>query len=82
MYYQGKGVKKDYFKAVEYYEKACYGDNVEACIRVGMLYEESKGVRQNKKLAKEYYGKSCDMHLQLGCDHYKRLNEARYIILY
>ena len=47
-----------------------------------MLYEESKGVRQNKKLAKEYYGKSCDMHLQLGCDHYKRLNEARYIILY
>lgn len=59
-------------------QKACDGGDAAGCALLGVRYEEGEGVKQNKSKAKELYGKACDMKLQLGCEEYKRLNEAGY----
>lgn len=75
MYYEfGLGVREDYQKAREWYEKSvAQGDSGGQC-RFGRLYFNGHSVRQDYLQAKEWYGKSCDNGLQLGCDGYKRLN--------
>ncbi|MFZ7255361.1 MULTISPECIES: SEL1-like repeat protein [Avibacterium] len=41
-----------------------------------LYYEYGLGVKQDKRKAKEYYGLVCDSGEQLGCDNYRKLNEA------
>ncbi len=72
MYDDGKGVKQDYFKAVEYYQKACGLDNGGGCVNLGVMYDGGKGVRQSDTKALEYYGKACDLKNQLGCENYAK----------
>lgn len=74
LYYYGKGVKQNYQKAAELYQKACDGGEPYGCVLLGFLYEEGKGLRQDYAIAKEYHGKACDLGAQFGCDEYKRLN--------
>ena len=74
LYARGEGVKQNYQKAAELYQKSCDGGNPVGCGFLGILYEGGYGVRQNYAIAKEYYGKACDLGNQLGCDEYKRLN--------
>ena len=54
----GKGVKQDYSKANELYQKACDGDNVEACYSLANSYKQGIGIEQNISKAKELYKKS------------------------
>lgn len=88
MHILGKGTRQDYFKAVEFYQKACNmkiaknEDNKESlimqgasCNNLGARYENGQGVKQNLYTAKQYYGKACDLGLQKGCDNYTALNE-------
>ena len=70
MYSLGQGVRQDYAKAKEWYEKAALQGNEEAQFSLGVLYEEGAGVRQNKATAKEWFGKACDNGNQKGCDAY------------
>jgi hypothetical protein len=61
MYIQGKGVKKDYFKAVEYYQKACDLNSGDGCVLLGSMYGLGAGVKQSDLKAVEYYQKACDL---------------------
>ena len=75
MYDNGKGVKQDYFKAVELFRKACNGGESMGCNNLGVMYEDGKGVKQDYFKAKELFGKACDMKEAKGCENYARLNE-------
>ena len=55
MYYYGKGVKKDYEKAFEYYEKATEQGHPGAEFRLGFMYEKGEGVPKDYGKAVEYY---------------------------
>ena len=76
MYYNGKGVRKDYAQAVQWYRKAAEQGLAEAQFNLGLMYYNGQGVRQNLVIAKEWYGKACDNGLQQGCDAYRELNQA------
>ena len=78
MYAQGHGVRQDYQKAFEWYTKAANQGYTLAQNNLGVMYENGQGVRQNKSTAKRYYGQACDHGNQLGCDHYRRLNQQGY----
>ena len=74
LYYEGKGVKQNYQKAAQLYQKSCDGWDSEGCYNLGVLYENGYGVKKDNAIAKKYYGKACDLGLQKGCDEYTRLN--------
>ena len=78
MYDEGQGVRQDYQKAVEWYTKAANQGIAEAQFNLGLMYYNGEGVRQNKSTAKRYFGQACDNGLQLGCDHYRKLNQQGY----
>ena len=73
LYQEGKGVKQNYFKAAELYQKACNNSLGHGCISLGVLYEYGKGVKPNTNKAMEYYGNACDMKEQDGCELYANL---------
>ena len=78
MYHNGYGVRQDYKKSKEWFEKSATQGFAEAQFNLGVMYGNGYGVRQDKKVAKEYYGKACDGGLQVGCDEYKNLNQQGY----
>lgn len=59
MYHNGEGVKKDYAKAMQYYEKAAAKGSTHAMIRLGYMYVE-KEASQRRDFAKamEWYKKA------------------------
>ena len=75
MYSQGEGVRQDYTKAREWYEKAANQGIAQAQFNLGVFYYHGKGVRQNIATAKELFGKACDNGFQEGCDNYRKLNQ-------
>jgi TPR repeat protein len=60
MYANGKGVKQDYKKAVEWYQKTADQGYVTAQYNLGLMYENGKGVKQDYKKAVEWYQKAAD----------------------
>ena len=78
MYANGEGVRQDPVQAVQWYRKAAEQGLAEAQYNLGVMYAKGEGVRQNYKIAKEWFGKACDNGLQLGCDAYRKLNQAGY----
>ena len=78
MYDKGQGVKQDYKKAFELYEKAANQGFAQAQLNVGTMYENAEGVKEDKKKAKEWYKKACDNRIQEGCEYYKDLNQKGY----
>ena len=75
MYTKGSGVRQDYAKAAQWYEKAANQGFAFAQSNLGTMYYEGKGVRQNMATAKEWFGKACDNGAQNGCDGYRILNQ-------
>lgn len=55
MYHYGLGVKKDFKKAKELYEKAIDKGNHHAICDMGLMYEKGYGVKQDYIKAKELY---------------------------
>ncbi|OAV05604.1 hypothetical protein AO379_1461 [Moraxella catarrhalis] len=78
MYDEGRGVRQDYQKAVEWYTKAAGQGHAKAQFNLGVMYARGQGVRQNKSTAKHYFGQACDHGEQLGCESYRRLNQQGY----
>ncbi len=60
MYKKGLGVKQDYKKAFEWYQKSAEQDNSYAQNNLGYNYEKGFGVEQNYKKAFEWYQKSAE----------------------
>lgn len=74
MYDNGKGVRQDDTKAVEWYTKAANQGDASAQTNLGFMYYGGKGVRQSTPAAKKWFGKACDNGYQEGCDNYRILN--------
>ena len=75
MYTKGSGVRQDYAKAAQWFEKSANQGDALAQYNLGLMYENGAGVRQNIATAKEWFGKSCDNGDQDGCDSYRILNQ-------
>ena len=59
-YEYGHGVKKNYKKAIEWYQKSADAGNAVAMCNLGICYENGNGVKKNLKTAIEWYQKSAD----------------------
>ena len=55
MYHNGKGVPKDYAKAVEWYQKAAAQGNANAQFILGLIYKNGEGVPKDAAKAVEWY---------------------------
>lgn len=75
IYAQGEGVRQDYSKSAQWFEKSANQGNAGAQLILGSMYYDGKGVRQDYAVAKEWFGKSCDNGDQDGCDSYRKLNQ-------
>ena len=60
LYYQGKEVRQDYTKAIEWYGKAANQGHADAQTILGVIYESGKGVRQDYAKAKQWYEKAAN----------------------
>ncbi|MDK2070534.1 tetratricopeptide repeat protein, partial [Aliarcobacter butzleri] len=78
LYGNGQGVKQDFKKAKEWYEKAAAQGDVQAQYNIGFLYGNGQGVKQDKRIAKQWFGKACDGGAQIACNNYRILNEQGY----
>ena len=58
LYRDGNGVRQDFNKALEWYEKAAARNNEYALYNLGMMYEFGEGVYPDLSKAREYYGKA------------------------
>ena len=55
MYANGKGVEKNYSKAIEWWILAAGQGNDKAQYSLGLMYEKGKGVKENLKTAKKWF---------------------------
>ena len=60
MYSEGQGVKQDYFKAAEWFQKAAEQGHAEAQYNLGLMYSEGQGVKQDFIKAVEWCQKSAE----------------------
>ncbi len=60
------GVKKEFKKAVFYYQKACAVKSAEGCYKLGNMYYFGKGVKQSHTKALKHYKQACDKTGQYG----------------
>lgn len=64
LYYNGEVVKQDYEKAVEFYQKAIEGGNVDALNNLGLCFEYGRGVTQDLNKAMEFYNRGREKNNQ------------------
>ena len=67
LYRDGKGVKKDYSKAMNYFKKGCDLNHALACAYVSGLYQDGKGVKKDYSKAMKYMKKCCDLKDSTCC---------------
>ena len=71
MYYQGEGVKQNYSKAREWFEKAAKQGHARAQFNLGFMYANGLGVEQSDSLAMRWYGRAAaqgDDEAKKRCD--------------
>lgn len=59
-YYEGEGVRQDYMKAAEWYQKAAEQGNPGSEYYLGLMYYNGEGVRQDYTKATEWYQKAAN----------------------
>ena len=69
MYYDGKGVEKDYKKAFEWYLKAAEQGHEWAQSSIGLMYCLGRGVKLNYTKALEWYLKMAEQGSAWGQSH-------------
>ncbi len=67
LYSMGLGVKKDEFKAVKLYTKACDCGNNDGCASLGAMYAGGIGVKKDEFKAVELLTKGCNGGNARGC---------------
>jgi tetratricopeptide (TPR) repeat protein len=60
MYYDGKGVKQDFNKAVEWYHPGAEAGNSDAMSNLGIMYENGYGVTRDYSKAIDWYRKAVE----------------------
>ena len=58
LYYNGRGVPRDYMNAREWFEKAAAKDDANAQYTLGVMYDFQKGVPQNFATSRQWYEKA------------------------
>ena len=66
IYYQGKGVRQDYVKARQWYEKAANQGDAYAQGLLGFMYYGGEGVRQDYAKALEWFKKSANQDITIS----------------
>lgn len=66
-YYEGTNFIKDNFKAFEYNQKACLGEEAHGCLNLGLIYLNGEGIRQDNLKAVEAFKKTCKSGEPKGC---------------
>ena len=68
LYYNGKGVERNYKKGMEFYGKSCEMGEAKGCNNLGYSYRWGlvSGEMDDKK-ANEFFGKACEMRNARGC---------------
>ncbi len=61
MYYLGQGVKRNYKKAAELFQKSSKQGNIEAQYNLGNMYVYGRGVKQDRIKAYQYWMKAAKM---------------------
>ena len=72
-YANGKGVKQDWQKAIEWFTKAAEQGSAVAQRNLGWCYEDGKGVKQDYKKAVEWYTKAAQQGDEYAKEALKRL---------
>ncbi len=72
MYLNGKGVKKDYKKALELFENSAANEYEKAYSNLGYIYSYGLGVKQDKEKSQEFYKKANEI---LNKNHIKLIEE-------
>jgi len=75
LYINGEGVKQDYQKAIQLFEKACNGGVMIGCSNLGVGYENGVGVNKDYTKAAELYKKACE-----GGESYRGVTILEYCI--
>jgi TPR repeat protein len=63
-----RGLPKDEHKAFELFQKACDGNLVSACVRLGGFYEEGRGVPVSYPKARALFERACTKDEGSGCN--------------
>lgn len=66
---QAKGPLQDLARGVSLYQRACAGDHMDGCARLGVLYRDGLGVERDSSHAVALYRQACDGESQMGCTH-------------
>lgn len=61
LYYNGRGVDKDYGEALKWFQKAADQGNVEALMSIGFMYLEGYGVKQDYVEAQKWLQKADEL---------------------
>jgi TPR repeat protein len=69
MYRFGRGVARDYARAVSLYARACDTGDAHACMNQGYIYESGLGVAPDYPHARALYSRACDAGEGSGCAH-------------
>ncbi len=81
IFYQGRGVKKNYPKARVWFERAAKQSHSEAQYMLGIIYYDGKGVPKDHVRAGEWFGKAAqkgdkEAQYMYGLIHYERAKGA------
>ncbi|MGZ3654613.1 MAG: tetratricopeptide repeat protein [Bdellovibrionota bacterium] len=81
LYALGRGVGRDYGKALELYEKACRAGQALRCLRSGIFLGNGRGAAASLDKAAEYFSLGCKLFDPDSCAAYYALTQGRLIAL-
>ena len=59
--------REDYRRAAEFYDKACNGNDAEACFELALLYDEAKGVPFDPARSSDLFRRACAGGFTAAC---------------
>ena len=77
MYKEGKGLERNYRKAVELSKKACELKEGLGCNNLGVMYYYGYGVEEDQRKAGELFKKACELGEELGCRNLAAFEDSR-----
>ncbi|MBZ7979906.1 sel1 repeat family protein [Campylobacter sp. RM12642] len=69
----------DFKNAIKAYEISCDAKNNNACLRLGIMYENGENIEQDINMAKKYYSLTCRYKGGITCDKLEMLNQQEII---